>query len=198
MTHKLKVLTGMAVTAAVVIAPMAVSAAADTKNTTINAVIASTISMTTSGTISFNIIPATGGVQSSAADTVTVATNNSTGYNLKLSSSDATNTMGNGTDTLASHAGTYATPTALANNTWGYRIAGQGGFGAGAAAESNVSGSSVLYAGVPVLASPTTVKTTAAANVADVTSVYYAAKIDNSKSSGTYSEVVTYTATTNP
>ncbi|MBP6880255.1 hypothetical protein KBC31_01340 [Candidatus Saccharibacteria bacterium] len=202
MTHKLKVLTSVAIATVFVAVPLAVSAqaASDTKSTTINAVIASTISMTTSGNITFNITPTGSGAQSNAADTVTVATNNSSGYNLKLSDADAATTLLNTPDTLTAHAGTLAAPTALANGTWGYHLDGAGGMGTGGAVETNLATSTLKYAGVKPLATPDTIKTTAApsAGAGDVSTVYYGAKVDTSKKSGTYTGVVTYTATTNP
>lgn len=197
MTHKLKVLTGIAVTAAVVVAPMAVSAATESKSTTINAIIGSTISMTTSGTVNLNVTPITGGAQTSASDTVTVATNHAGGYNLTLADSDATTSLVNGANTITAHAGSFATPTVLANNTWGYHVDGVGGFGTGGAIETNVATSTIKYAGVPATGSPVTLKTTAAV-AADVTTVWYGVKADTTKPNGTYTDTVTYTATTNP
>jgi len=92
----------------VFIMPLGVSAATDTDNTTINATIASVITMTTSGSVGINITPVTGGAQSSASDTVTISTNNSAGFDLTLANSDATLTLTKGGDTIAAHAGTYA------------------------------------------------------------------------------------------
>ncbi len=195
MTNKLKLLTGIAVTAAVVVAPMAVSAATAPGTTTINAIIGSTISMTTTGTVNLNVTPVTGGAQTSATDTVTVATNNSAGYNLTLSNADASTTLNKAPDTIAAHSGTYATPTALANNTWGYHVSSLGTFGTGSP-ESNVASSSVKFAGVPALASPQLIKTTSSTAAADVTTVLYGVRADTSKPNGTYTDTVTYTATT--
>ena len=133
MTNKLKLLTGIAVTAAVVVAPMAVSAATAPGTTTINAIIGSTISMTTTGTVNLNVTPVTGGAQTSASD---------------------------------------------------------------GSPESNVASSSVKFAGVPALASPQLIKTTSSTAAADVTTVLYGVRADTSKPNGTYTDTVTYTATT--
>jgi hypothetical protein len=57
--------------------PLTVFAATDSENTTINANLGSTISITTSGSVALNVTPVSGGSQTSASDTVSVSTNNS-------------------------------------------------------------------------------------------------------------------------
>jgi hypothetical protein len=182
---------------AVLLLPVTVFAATDSENTTINANIASVISVSTSSTVALNVTPVSGGSQTSASDTVSVSTNNSAGYTLTLANADATTTLVNGGNTIAAHAGTQGTPTALANNSWGYRVDSIGGFSTGGAVENNVTSSSITYAGVPATGAPNTIKTTAATASGDTTTVWYAVKADTSKPNGTYSDTVTYTATTN-
>ena len=183
---------------AVAVMPVAASAATQTANTTINATVNEVISMTTSGTVALNLTPTVGGVVSSASDTITVSTNRTTGYNLKLSASDATANLTSGSNTITPHAGTFAAPTALANGTWGYRIVNAGGFGATAySAESNNGTSTSTWAGVPTNASSQTVKTTSSTATNDVTTVWYAAKVTASQPNGVYTDTITYTATTN-
>lgn len=196
MRHSKKVLASSIATAALLLAPAVASAATNTANTTITASIASTISISSSGTVAIGITPVTGGAQTSASDTVTVGTNSSTGYVLTLADNDATTSLVKGSDTIAAHAGTYATPTALANNSWGYHIDGLGTFGTGGAVETNVTTSSIKYAGVPSSATPQTIKSTATTAAADVTTVWYGVKADTSKPNGAYADTVTYTATT--
>lgn len=177
--------------------PVGVFAATDSENTTINANIASVISMTTSSTVALNVTPVSGGSQTSASDTVSVSTNHSGGYNLTLADSDATTTLVNGGNTIAAHTGTQASPTVLANNSWGYRVDSIGGFSTGGAVENNVTSSTITYAGVPATGAPNTIKTTASTASGDTTTVWYAVKVDTTKPNGTYSDTVTYTATTN-
>lgn len=196
-SQNIKMLAGAMIAAVLIIAPVAVSAASDSKTTTINAIIGSTISMTTSGTVNLNVTPLSGGAQTSASDTVTVATNNAAGYTLTLADSDATTTLVNGANTIAAHSGTYAAPTPLANNSWGYHIDGLGTFGTGGAVESSVATSAIKYAGVPATGAPQTIKTTAAVAAGDVTTVWYGVKADTTKPNGAYTDTVTYTATTN-
>ncbi len=183
----------------VALSPVAASAASDTKSTTINAVVAATISMTTSGTVTVNVTPSGSGAMSSNSDTVSVSTNNSAGYALQMSNNDTTTNLVNGGNTIVADAGTQASPTSgLTLNRWGYRVDGVGGFGAGpTSAETNISTSTYSWAGTPSSAAPNTLKTTGTTATNDTTTVWYGVKVDTSKPSGTYSDSVTYTATTN-
>jgi hypothetical protein len=198
--QKAKIAAWAVVAAAVATAPITVSAAADTKSTTVTATIAPVISMTTSSTVAIGITPTGSGAASSASDTVTVNSNNSTGYNLTLSNNDSTLTQaGPASNTIAAHGGTFASPTTLCNNSWGYRVDNVGTFGTGpTSAQTNQANLSGTWAGVPTLASPQQLKTTATTAAGDVTTVWYGVKADTTKPSGAYSDSVTYTATTNP
>lgn len=179
-------------------APIFASAATQTASTTINATVNSVISMSTSTTVAINLTPTAGGVVTSAADTVSVSTNNAAGYTLTLADGDATTNLVSGGNTIGAHSGTQASPTALAANTWGYRVVNVGGFGASAySAETNNGSSSSTWAGVPASGSPNTLKTTAATASGDATTVWYGVKVNTSKPNGTYTDTVTYTATTN-
>lgn len=186
----------IAVVAGASLMPLSAFASTDTKTTTINALIGSTISVGTSTTVNISVTPVTGGSQSAAADTVTVATNNATGYDLTLADSDANTSLVSGGNTIAAHAGTYAAPSALANNSWGYHIDGLGSFGTGGTAENNVTSSSVKYAGVPANGSAQNIKTSSTTASGDSVTVYYGVKADPSVPNGTYTDTVTYTATT--
>jgi hypothetical protein len=181
-----------------VLAGIPIAASAVSGNTTVNATVNSIISVTTVSPVSVSLTPTAGGVVSSSSDTVTVNTNNSAGYNLTLADTDANTSLVSGANSITAHTGTQTTPTALANNTWGYRVVGVGGFGATAySVESNNSSSTSTWAGVPASGSPVTLKTTGTTATDDITTVYYGVKATASKPSGTYTDTVTYTATTN-
>ncbi|MEO7905193.1 MAG: hypothetical protein ABIR91_05380 [Candidatus Saccharimonadales bacterium] len=181
----------------VVISPVVAGGVADTKTSTITATIGSSIGLTTSGAVPISLTPTAGGVVSSASDAVSVSTNNSAGYTLTLSNADAVTNLISSGNTIAAHAGTFTTPTALASNTWGYRVVGAGGFTATAySAESNAVSSTSTWAGVPALASPQELKSTSTTASNDVTTVWYGVKANTSLASGAYSDTVTYTATT--
>ena len=183
---------------AVALAPVLASAATDSDNTTINATIGSTISMTTSTTVAISLTPTAGGVVSSNSDTVTINTNNSSGYFLTLEDNDASTNLVSGGNNVAAHTGTQASPTTLANNRWGYRVDSVGGFGAGpTGAETNNASSTTRWAGVPASGSPVTLKTTGTTATNDVTTVWYGVRATSAQATGTYTDVVTYTATTN-
>lgn len=190
---------GLAVVAGGVLVPAAAFAAvSDTKNTTVNANIGSTISInSTSGTVNLAITPTGSGSASSASDTVSVSTNNALGYTLQLASSTAQTSLNNGGNTIPASAGTQGTPITLANNSWGYRVDSIGGFGAGpTSAQTNQSSLSGSWAGVPATSSPNTIRTTNTTATNETTTVWYGAKADTSKPNGTYSDIITYTATT--
>jgi hypothetical protein len=196
LTYKLG--TGLAV-AAVLVSPVIASAAINTTaNTTINATVGSAISMTTSGTVTIGVTPGASAAATSASDTVTVATNSSNGYTLTLADADATTGLTSGGNTITAHAGTWASPTTLATNKWGYRVDGAGTFGAGpTSAQTNQANLSGTWAGMPATGSAQTLKTTGTTAAADVTTVWYGVKVDASQPNGVYSDSVTYTATTN-
>ena len=201
MNKKLKtlVISGAAVSlgASSLLVPAAY-AVSQTANTVINANIGVTVSISTSGTVNLAITPTSGGSATSASDTVSVSTNDSAGYTLELSSSSAQVTLTNGGNSIAASSGTQTSPVTLANNTWGYRVDGVGGFGSGpTSAQTNQASLSGTWAGIPASGSPNTLKTTATTASGDTTTVWYGAKADTTKPNGTYTDTVTYTATGN-
>lgn len=180
-----------------VLAPAAF-AVNSTANTNVNAVIGNTISITSSGTVNLAITPVSGGSASSASDSVAVSTNDVNGYTLQLASSTSQVTLTNGANSIAASTGTQTTPVSLANNSWGYRVDGVGGFGAGTTtAQTNAASLTGTWAGIPAAAAPNTLKTTAATAAGDATTIWYGAKVDTTKPGGTYTDTVTYTATAN-
>jgi hypothetical protein len=154
--------------------------------------------VSSAGPVAINVTPTSSAVQSSASDTVTVNTNNASGYTLTLQTSTANRALTKGSDTIAAHTASASSPSALANNSWGFRVDGASGFGAGTTvAESNIATSAYTWAGVPANGSAATVKTSAGPASADATTVWYAMRADASKPSGTYTNTVLYTAVTN-
>ncbi len=189
---------GLSVSLLLALSPVVASAVSQTSSTTVSATVSAVISISTGSTVSIALTPTSGGVVSSASDTVTVSTNRTTGYNLTLADSDANTSLVSGSNTFTAHTGTFGSPTALANGAWGYRVVNAGGFGATAySAETNNSSSTSTWAGVPATGSPVTLKTTGTTATNDTTTVWYAAKADTSQPDGTYTDTVTYTATTN-
>lgn len=173
-------------------------AADQSTDTVINAVVGSAISISTSTPVDLMVTPTSAGSATSASDTVTVSTNNATGYELQLANKDANTDLVSGSNTISSTSGTFASPAALANNSWGFRVDGAGTFGAGATvAETNVANLTGTWAAVPASGSPVTLKTTSSPASSDITNVWYGVKVDTTKPNGTYTDTVTYTAVTN-
>ena len=181
----------------VICSPVIASAAANTANTTVSASVGASISVTTTATVSLSLTPTAGGVVSSASDTVTVNTNNATGYMLTLADGDANVNLSSGGNTIGAHSGTQATPTVLATNKWGYAVANAGGFDGSYSAETNNTSSASKWAGMPATGSPNQIKSTSSIATNDTTIVWYGVKATSAQPNGTYSDTVTYTATTN-
>lgn len=175
------------------------AAGAATTSTTINSAISSVISVFTSnGTVTVNVTPTGSGAQTIASDTLTVSTNDSLGYTLQIADTNATTTLTSGGNNIAASSGTQASPVAQAVNTWGYRVDGVGGFGAGPTSSANSAAiGAETFAGMPANSSPNTIKTTATTASNDTTTVWYAVAANTSQPTGTYSDGVTYTATAN-
>lgn len=174
-------------------------AAATTASTTISSTLSSVISLaTTNTTVNVNVIPTGSGAQTLASDTVTVSTNDASGYTLQLGETTATTALTSGGNTIPASAGTQAVPIAMAVNTWGYRVDGLGGFGAGpTSTQSSAVIGAIKFAAVPASGSPNTLKTTATTASNDTTTVWYGTAANTSQASGTYTNSVTYTITAN-
>ena len=180
-----------------VVSPVIASAASQTASTTINATIGSTISVSTSTTVAIALTPTAGGVVSSNSDAVAVSTNNALGYILQLADSDATVNLVNGASNITPSAASFATPAALTNDKWGFAVAGLGTFDASYSAETSNGSSTSKWAPVSGTGPGNTIRTTATTASAQVTTVWYGVKATTALPNGTYSDTVTYTATTN-
>jgi len=170
-----------------------------TATTTISSNISSVISLlTTNGTVNVNVVPTGAGAQTIASDTVTVSTNDSSGYTLQLAETGGSSNLVSGSNTIPASSGTQSSPATMAVNTWGYRMDSVGGFGSGpTSAVSSVAIGSLKFATVPASGSPDTLKTTSGTATSDTTTVWYGVAANTSQPSGTYTNSVTYTATAN-
>ena len=191
--------TSIVLTSAAIVALPVFSASAETSNTIITATIGSTISVQSTSNVALNINPtATQAKASSGKATVTVSTNNATGYNLKIGMNGADRNLNKASDNITAHAGTLAAPTALANNTWGYRVENVGGFNAGnITPENNVNDLAGTFAGVPAQNAEEEIKNHNAAVQSNTTDVLFGAKVDATKPSGAYTGTVVFAATAN-
>lgn len=180
---------------AFIAAPLGVKAADTTVSVSVSGVLTT---FTTSGTVTLGALtPNATGTQSINNDVVTVGTNDTDGFTLTLNDADTTYTLASGGNSFANSSATPASPAALSNNTWGWRVDSLGGFGAGpTGAASNAAPSSLTFAGIPANASPYTLRTTSATG-SQATNVWYSARANDSQPTGTYTNTVTYTATVN-
>ncbi len=188
----------LTIAAVALVAFAAVSApVASAVNTTINATVNPAITVTTSGTVTLSLTPGASAVESRASDTVTVNTNDTLGYTLTLADGDAVTNLVSGANTIAAHSGTFAAPTVLGTNKWGFAVAGAP-FSTTYTAISNETSSTDLWAGMPASGSPVTLRSTSTTATNDITTVWYAVKVDSTQPSAVatpYTDQVAYTAT---
>lgn len=181
-------LTGIAAIVGVVgLSASGVLAATSSTNVTVNAIIEEVLSVADLGdggtgakTVNLNATP--GVLASNAADphVIEIGTNSPKGYKLSIKDADANTNLVNGANTIAAHTSTFASPTALANNSWGYRT------------DQMTVGS---YAGVT--ATDVTIRSSTGVVASETTNITYGVLVDASKPSGTYTDIVTITAVTN-
>lgn len=198
--QKVKIAAWAIVAAAVATAPITVSAASS--NTTINATVESVISVTSGASVNISVTPTASGAISNASDTVTVSTNNSGGYELTLADSDATLTLGDGTNTIATNADAPAAASVLSGNEWGWAVesgtvgATTNTFSASYASLTSQASTTQKYAGIS--STPFKIKDTTGTATNDTTAVWYAVNANTSQAASTgYTNTVTYTAVTN-
>ena len=155
----------------------------------------SSSSSSTSGSDLTLQIPRGGGI-ATGRHTVSVSSNNVTGYEVSLSASEANNNetslVNNSHDHRSEVPATSGNLTAhsqLANNTWGYTLTSPAGH------ESDA-----VWAGLQPSTNRTAIATTSAlSGQTDTYSVYYGVRADNPNEllAGNYQAEVVYTATTN-
>ncbi len=201
--QKIKLAAWALVAVAIAAAPVGVSAVSNTSSTTINATVNPVISISSGPTVAISLTPTTGGVVSSASDTVSVSTNKTNGYTLTMKDADTSANLVSGSDNITPF-GSTTTPGALTNGTWGWAVAsgttgvGISGFDASYSTESDNASSASKWVGVPLSSgSASTIKSTSTTASGDATTVWYAARVNTSQPTGTYTDTVTYTATTN-
>ena len=146
---------------------------------------------TTDLNLSINTTPA--GTQETASHDVIVKTDDPAGFTLTVSvnndTSNALNLNGSAsaTEKFAATSGTYASPKALDDNTWGF-------------ADTLTKKNNDQWAAVPLLSSAQQIKQTSSATPSgDTTTVHYGikAKYDGAHSNGNYSNTIVYSVTGN-
>jgi hypothetical protein len=209
-------LLGLA-TAGLMLSPLFASSMTQAVDTTVQTVVAGSITAFTNTNptnTSIDVSSASGVKQTINKDTVSISTNNATGYTLKLIDSDTSNalcvTPGGACTGIPSTAATSAAPAIMSSaNQWGYHIddgttlwcstATLCASGLGLPSTSAATSATLKFAKVPLSSGTAdTIKTTATTASSDTTPVYYAVNVDPTQASGTYKDDVVYTATVNP
>lgn len=135
---------------------------------------ATAIGISLSGSVGMTLAPSGPNFSGSGSHTITVTSTDVIGYKLYVNATSSTS-MSNGTSTIPRS--TNGTPATLAVNSWGY----------------NTSGSTSAFTGMTL--SQVEIKSaTGPYENGNNTSVTYGALVDITKSSGTYTVDVTYTA----
>jgi hypothetical protein len=176
-------------------------AQADTENSTtqvnltVNPVL---ISYSSGPTVTLGAItPDSAGKQSTASDTVSANTNDTSGLTITMQENSASSTaMLSGSNTITTSSGTPASPATLTNGNWGWHIDSLAGFTGTGATLNNAAPSAVTYAGIPANGAPYTINTTST-NGSTSSTVWYSARVNNTQPIGTYSTTVLYTFSTN-
>ena len=166
------------------ISPAPNTSAADTLTTKTNAVVNGVISVTAPADSDYafgTITPTDSGTFASKTGTVSVKTNNITGYKLYISTNTSEVRMtADGSDTYINSCAANVSSSSMAANTWGYSTDGT--------TFNPITASNVQ---IGQQASPLT-KTSAYTH-----SVTIGMKVSNTLKAGTYSNVVKFTAITN-
>jgi len=159
------------------------------------------ITLSSNGTVNINVTPGGSTTCTTQSDSVAVTTDSSTGYTLSMNdNATSSSLLGSSTPTIPTSSATQSSPSALSTNTWGYRVDGVGGFGAGpTSASSNTGTSSTTFAGIPTSAqtAATLVNSGSPADPAVTTTVWYGICVDTTVPADTYSSTVVYTAVVN-
>lgn len=160
------------------------------------------ISISNNGfTLFLAVNPTVTGSCTTQSDQVAVTTHDPNGYTLTLANQSTNTGLLNGASSVPAVSGTPASPLAL-TNTWGYRVDGWSGFGAGPTSPvTNVSPSGIAFAGTE--ASNVTADTIAQTSIENDnpvnTIIWYGICVNTNLNvpAGSYTSSVLYTATAN-
>ena len=164
------------------------AAQAEEAGSTATLAIDPSIAISIPGEIAFAVTPTATGEFASGSATISVSTNNSSGYALYLSAPDGNALKSLNPDTSATVAALSQPATSdsddFANNTWGYNLG------------TTAPDASATYQAVPLDQSQPQQTTEAPTN--DTYTLTFGAKVDNTMPSGTYTSTVTISVVANP
>ncbi len=152
-------------------------------------------------TLFLPVNPTIAGSCTTQSDQVSVTTHDPNGYTLTLANQSTNTGLLNGASSVPAASGTPTSPIAL-TNTWGYRVDGWSGFGAGPTSPvTNASPSGITFAGTqPSNVSPDTIAQTSTENDNPIsTMIWYGICVNTNLNvpAGSYASSVLYTATAN-
>ena len=197
MTTKIKAILGLGLVAGIGVGLMPLTSYAATDSTVVNVIIDEQITLSASDTI--NVLLDSNQVSNEilgvGVGSAVVNTNNAAGYTLTLSMAAAAadqNLNGTGTAVGSSFtpvSGTFAAPAALTPGTWGFNVAASN-------APTDVA-AVTTFGAVPAFASPVTISSSTGPIANSSTTVVVGAMPTSTLPAGTYTNTITFTATTN-
>lgn len=164
---------------------------AEESNTEASLTINPVISLSMQDTITVDVTPTQDGAFSSSTASLSVSTNNETGYSLYLSTANGENNLTSQNPTISDVVSAVdggdsgVTPANFANNTWGYNLS------------QETASDTTTYKAVPTTANDAII-TTESPTDADTYNLTIGTKISTSLPSGTYSNQVVVSVVANP
>ena len=168
------------------------SAQAEEATSTVKLTVNPVISISLQNALTVDILPTQDGTFSSNTATLSISTNNETGYSLYMATSNGENTLTSQNPSISNVISAVnggdngVTSSNFGNNTWGYNLS-----------QEAVS-DTTTYKAVPNATGDTALITTESPTEADTYNLTFGTKVDTSLPSGTYSNDVVVSVVANP
>ena len=168
------------------------SAQAEEAESKVSLSVAPVISLSLQDTVAVEVTPTQDGTFSSNTATLSVSTNNETGYSLYMATGNGENTLTSQNPGISNVISAVdggdngVTSSSFGNNTWGYNLS-----------QEAVS-SATTYKAVPTATGDTALISTSSPTEADTFNLTFGTKVDTSLPSGTYSNDVVVSVVANP
>ena len=170
------------------------SVSAEETSSKVNLTISPVISLSLQESVDLNVTPTQNGTFSSNTASLSISTNNETGYSLYMATSNGKNTLTSNnpsTTNVISAINTTTNDTGITSsnftsNTWGYNLS------------QDSPSSSTTYKPVPTTNGNTAIISTTSPTDTDTYNLTFGTKVDTTLPSGTYSNQVIISAVANP
>ena len=170
------------------------SVSAEETTSKVNLTISPVISLSLQDTVDLNVTPTQNGTFSSNTASLSISTNNETGYSLYMATSNGKNTLTSNnpsTTNVISAINTTTNDTGITSsnftsNTWGYNLS------------QDSPSSTTTYKPVPTTNGNTAIISTTSPTDTDTYNLTFGTKVDTTLPSGTYSNQVIISAVANP